>query len=147
MAPAHVGGLAGTAMLVIDMINSFDFPRAEKLTPKARAAVGPVLALRAAVEAAGMPVICVNDNFGEWHSEKAKLFDRAATHETEIVDRLRPTQSQQALRIDQERGVVDYQAGIGDAHPHRESTAAHRRQAALMAYRFGYSTSCLTERA
>jgi nicotinamidase-related amidase len=64
------------ALLIIDMINPFDFEDAERVLPKARRAADVILKLREQADANGMPVIYVNDNFGEWHSEKSRLVDR-----------------------------------------------------------------------
>lgn len=76
-APARDQGRGSVALLIIDMINRFDFEDAESLIDAARRAAGPILHLRAQAEAAGCPVIYVNDNFGEWHSEKSKLLESA----------------------------------------------------------------------
>lgn len=59
------------------MINSFDFAGGEALRLGAVAAAKTILKLRAAADAASIPVIYVNDNFGEWHSEKSRLVERA----------------------------------------------------------------------
>jgi nicotinamidase-related amidase len=67
----------GTALLIIDMINGFDFEGAEALRPKAKQAAEAILALRDQADAADFPIVYVNDNFGEWHSEKSKLVERA----------------------------------------------------------------------
>ena len=64
-----------TALLIIDMINPLDFPGAERLFPKARAAAGRIAALRRGAQARGVPVVYVNDNHGEWHSDRARLIE------------------------------------------------------------------------
>jgi nicotinamidase-related amidase len=92
-APVHDAGRGGVALLVIDMINSFDFVGADALKPKAVEAVESILRLRAAAERAGWPVIYINDNFGEWHSEKSRLVERARDGGKEVVDRLQPDDS------------------------------------------------------
>ena len=58
-----------TALLLVDVINLFDFPRGVAL---ARRALGParrIARLRARAHAAGVPVIYVNDNWGRWRSD------------------------------------------------------------------------------
>jgi len=79
-APQRDRSPGGIALLIIDMISCFDFSGADALEPKARAAAGRIAALREAVERAGYPVIYVNDNFGEWHSEASRLVERALDH-------------------------------------------------------------------
>lgn len=76
-APGNGPSKGGVALLVIDMINCFDFPGAELLEPRAIKAAMRIAALRTQFESAGFPVIFVNDNFGEWHSEASRLVERA----------------------------------------------------------------------
>jgi nicotinamidase-related amidase len=67
--PAH----AGTALLVIDMISTWDFPDAGKIV-RAAAAIAPRIgALKRRCVRAGVPVIYVNDNRGGWRSEFREL--------------------------------------------------------------------------
>lgn len=80
----------GAALLIIDVINRFDFEGGETLRRYAEAIVEPILALRAAMDREGLPTIYVNDNFGEWHSEKSKLVARAQKNDDDFVDRLAP---------------------------------------------------------
>lgn len=75
-APSRDQPRGGLALLIIDMINSFDFPGADDIREPARRAAGAILELRDQAERAGVPVIYVNDNFGEWHSEKSRLVER-----------------------------------------------------------------------
>jgi nicotinamidase-related amidase len=59
------------------MLNCFDFSGGDVLKQKAAGVAKAIAALRQQVEAAGHSVIYVNDNFGEWHSEKSRLVERA----------------------------------------------------------------------
>jgi nicotinamidase-related amidase len=60
---------APAALLLVDVINGYDFEGAEKLIPRARPVV-PILAdLRKRAKAAGMPVIYANDNFQRWRDD------------------------------------------------------------------------------
>jgi nicotinamidase-related amidase len=77
-------------LLIVDMINRFDFEHADRLKAQAERIVQPILTLRAAMDAAAAPVIYVNDNFGEWHSEKSKLVTAAREQGGEVVGRLAP---------------------------------------------------------
>ncbi len=81
------------ALLIVDMINDLDFPGGEHLRPKAEAAAKRIAALRDRADAAGLPTIYVNDNFGHWHSEKSRIIDhclRADSAGHALVERLRP---------------------------------------------------------
>lgn len=77
VAPARDQPGNGTALLIIDLINRFDFTGAEKLLPRARKAAEVILSLRAEADEADIPVIYVNDNFGQWHSERSALIEHA----------------------------------------------------------------------
>lgn len=57
------------ALILIDVINGFDFEGSEKLASDALEAAPRILALRRAAHAARVPVIYVNDNFGRWRSD------------------------------------------------------------------------------
>jgi nicotinamidase-related amidase len=89
-APHHDRGRGGVALVIIDVINRFDFDGGEELRKEAQRIIDPILALRDAADAANAPVIYVNDNFGEWHSEKSRLIARARPFGGELVARLAP---------------------------------------------------------
>jgi nicotinamidase-related amidase len=77
-APFHdAPETGGAALLIIDLINTLDFSGAAAMRGAVEAVVEATLRLRDAADAAKMPVIYVNDNFGEWHSEQSKLVARA----------------------------------------------------------------------
>jgi nicotinamidase-related amidase len=65
----------GTALLLIDFINAMDFSGAEAMAPSAIAAARTVARLREAADAAKVPVVYVNDNYGQWHSERSRIVD------------------------------------------------------------------------
>jgi len=67
--PAH----DGTALLVIDMISTWDFAGAEKIVRGAVAIAPRIAALKQRCVRAGVPVIYVNDNRGRWRSEFREL--------------------------------------------------------------------------
>lgn len=77
---ARIDGQApgGVALLIIDMINSLDFPGAEKLLSKAGAVAKTVLALRDQADKLKVPVVYVNDNYGQWHSDKSRIVEHYA---------------------------------------------------------------------
>lgn len=73
IAPARDQPGDNVALLIIDMINCFDFEGAERLLPGAVRAAEAIIELRHKADNAKAPVIYVNDNFGEWHSERSAL--------------------------------------------------------------------------
>jgi nicotinamidase-related amidase len=57
------------ALLIIDMINAFDFEGAEVMFPRVLAAAKATAALKRRARHSGVPVVYVNDNFGKWRSD------------------------------------------------------------------------------
>lgn len=57
-----------SALLLIDVINEFDFPGSEDLLRYALPAAEQIAVLIGRMRARGVPVIYVNDNFGRWNS-------------------------------------------------------------------------------
>lgn len=78
------------ALLIIDMVSCFDFEGADILQPKALKAAQAVRHLKDVFERKSWPIIYVNDNFGEWHSERSRLIARALEHENPVTALLRP---------------------------------------------------------
>jgi nicotinamidase-related amidase len=73
----HEGDGGATALLVVDMLNPYEHPEAERLAERvADALPGVRTALRRADEAE-TPVIYVNDNYGDWNSSSEELARQA----------------------------------------------------------------------
>ncbi|MET8164465.1 isochorismatase family cysteine hydrolase [Streptomyces sp. NPDC005329] len=69
--------MSKTALIVIDMINTYDHPDAELLLPSARKMVPVAAGLLDRARRAGETVVYVNDNFGQWRSHHGELLDKA----------------------------------------------------------------------
>src|SRR4051812_14443483 len=69
------------ALVVIDMINTYDHEDAERLRESAEDAVPVIGELVRRARDAGAPVIYVNDNFGQWRSDQDALVDDALAGE------------------------------------------------------------------
>jgi nicotinamidase-related amidase len=63
------------ALLLIDVINDFDFEEGEQLLRLALPVGKNIAALKKRAKAAGIPSIYVNDNFGRWQSDFKKIVD------------------------------------------------------------------------
>ncbi len=86
--------VAGTALLLIDVINDLDFEGADALIAEAEAMARRLARFTRRARTAGVPIIYVNDNFGQWRSD----FRQTVAHCTspaspgrEVSRRLRPT--------------------------------------------------------
>ena len=64
---------ASTALLLIDVINDFEFENGEQLLKLAMPVGENIAQLKSLVKGAGLPVIYVNDNFGKWQSDLNKI--------------------------------------------------------------------------
>lgn len=60
---------SGVALLLIDVINDFDFDDADKLLRYALPMAQQLAAFKARAKREAIPVIYVNDNFGRWRSD------------------------------------------------------------------------------
>jgi nicotinamidase-related amidase len=81
-----------TALLIIDMINDLNFEEGDDLRAQAQAVAPVIVKLRDQAESAGVPVIFVNDNFSQWHSERSRIVEYVATTRgADIAALLSPT--------------------------------------------------------
>jgi len=83
------------ALLLIDVINDFDFPGADQLLRYARPMARNLLRLKRRAYKAGVPVIYVNDNFGRWKSDFRRTLDHCARcgRGRDVVRLLRPEEN------------------------------------------------------
>src|ERR1051325_7919719 len=82
------------ALLLIDVINDFDFPEANQLLRYARPMAKKLLQLKRRAQKAGVPVIYVNDNFGRWKSDFRRTVEHCANARgSELVRLLRPEEN------------------------------------------------------
>lgn len=64
---------AGAALLLIDVINDFEFEGGEALFELALPVGKQIAKLKQVARNAGIPAIYVNDNFGKWQSDLKKI--------------------------------------------------------------------------
>jgi nicotinamidase-related amidase len=84
------------ALLIIDMINAFDFEGAEAMLARALAAARATAALKRRARQAGVPVVYVNDNFGKWRSDFRRLLEHC------LQDKVRGKPIAEVLKPDEE---------------------------------------------
>jgi nicotinamidase-related amidase len=68
---------APSALVVIDMITTYDFPDADAVARHAPAAVENIARLLDRARDEGIEVIYVNDNHGDWNSSREELLEKA----------------------------------------------------------------------
>ena len=64
---------SATALILIDVINDFEFPEGDQFLRLAVPAARKIAALKRRAKEAGIPAIYVNDNFGRWRSDFKKI--------------------------------------------------------------------------
>ncbi|HEV2884239.1 MAG TPA: isochorismatase family cysteine hydrolase [Pyrinomonadaceae bacterium] len=69
----NVPDRAGVALLLIDVVNDFEFEGGEELLQLAMPVGKNIANLKRLAKQAGVPVIYVNDNFGKWQSDLNKI--------------------------------------------------------------------------
>jgi nicotinamidase-related amidase len=72
---------SNAALLLIDVINDFDFPEADQLLELAHPVGKNIAALKKQAKAVDIPCIYVNDNFGKWQSDFKKIVARCTADE------------------------------------------------------------------
>ena len=86
--------MRGTALLLIDVINDLAFEGSQSLVVQAEAMASRLAALKRRAAAAGVPVIYINDNFGQWRSDFRKTVAHCTARSSpgrRVSRRLRPT--------------------------------------------------------
>jgi nicotinamidase-related amidase len=86
--------VAGSALLLIDVINDLAFKGSEVLVAQAEPMARRLAALKRQATGAGLPVIYVNDNFGRWRSDFRQTVAHCTARSSpgrRVSQRLRPT--------------------------------------------------------
>lgn len=89
-----------TALLIIDMINDFNFTEGEALAAKSKQIVEPILKLKSHFYKKELPVIYINDHYNLWQADFEKIMDYC-TNETssEIINKIAPEKDQDYFLI------------------------------------------------
>ena len=81
------------ALLIVDVINDFNFPEAKQLMRYAPSMARKIAALKQRAKRAGVPVLYVNDNFGRWRSDVRSLVEHCRKGKArQMIDLLRPAE-------------------------------------------------------
>jgi nicotinamidase-related amidase len=100
-----------TALIVIDMLSSYDFEDAEKLIPAVEETLPQIEGLVERALDADVLTIYVNDNYGDWHSNRDALLSRALKGEHKrLVEPIAP--SDEALFVVKARHSIFFQTPL-----------------------------------
>ena len=86
--------VAGTALLLIDVINDLAFDGSDAIVTQAESMAGSLARLKRRAAAAGVPTIYINDNFGQWRSDFRRTVAHCIARSSpghRVSSRLRPT--------------------------------------------------------
>jgi nicotinamidase-related amidase len=87
----HGEGSGHSALLVIDVLNPYDHEDSDPLAESAARALRPIESLLGRAREQEVPVIYVNDSYGDWNTSSAQLAEKAmdGAH-PELVEPLLP---------------------------------------------------------
>lgn len=103
--------MSRSALIVIDMINSYDHPDAQRLARSVERTLPTMVDLVRRAADDGVPTIFVNDNFGAWTSNREELVERALEGEYRaLVEPIRPERD--ALFVVKARHSVFYETPL-----------------------------------
>jgi nicotinamidase-related amidase len=104
--------MENSAVVVIDMIHTYDHADVDLLLPSAAKAVPVIVRLIQRARKRGVPVIYVNDNFGEWRSHHGEILETAlAGAHADLVEPLRP--DEESLFVVKARHSIFYETPLG----------------------------------
>jgi nicotinamidase-related amidase len=83
-------GSSKAALIVVDMLNRYDHPDADRLKESARDVVPVIADMIQSARAADAPVVYVNDNHGDWTAGRRKLTEWALGGDPSLVEPIRP---------------------------------------------------------
>ncbi len=82
------------AVIIVDVINDFDFPEAKQLARFIPELADKIARLKRRAKAAKVPVIYVNDNFGRWRSDFRALIEHCRKGKARsLIEQLYPEQA------------------------------------------------------
>ena len=93
MPDNNVRHTSQVALVLIDVINHFEFPDGDRLLKQALPMAARLARLKQRCRSAGIPAIYVNDNFGQWRSDAKSLIARCLDSSCAgkpFVEQLRP---------------------------------------------------------
>jgi nicotinamidase-related amidase len=80
-----------TALLVVDMLNTYEHDDSDRLAESVREALPRIADLTERARAGEAALVYVNDNYGDWNSSSSELAERAlAGRRPELVEPLLP---------------------------------------------------------
>ncbi|ROQ23499.1 nicotinamidase-related amidase [Streptomyces sp. PanSC19] len=103
--------MAKSALVVVDMLSLYEHPEAELLLPSVREALPGIRTALERARQADVPVVYVNDNFGQWRSHHGELLESAlAGPHGDLVEPIKP--DEHALFVLKARHSIFYETPL-----------------------------------
>lgn len=81
------------ALIIIDMINDFDFEHGEALASKASVISHNIYSLKEQCKKEQIPIIYVNDHYNLWRADIEKLYDYCSNYISDpILEKVKPSE-------------------------------------------------------
>lgn len=92
--------MSKTALLIVDMINDFNFAEGEALAENTKKIIEPILSLKKTFNEKDMPVIYINDHYNLWQADFEKIMDYCSNETSdEIIKKIAPKKNQDYFLI------------------------------------------------
>ncbi len=83
-----------SALLIIDMINDFNFTHGNLLLTHANPIIEPILHLKGSMKEQGLPIIYINDHYNLWQADFGKIIDTCKNEKNEtLIEKIKPTEN------------------------------------------------------
>ncbi|WLR55120.1 isochorismatase family cysteine hydrolase [Mesobacillus subterraneus] len=92
--------MSKAALLIIDMINDFNFDAGKTLAIHTRKIIDPILTLKRSFNKSDMPVIYINDHYNLWQADFEKIIDHCSNETSdELIKKIAPEKNQDYFLI------------------------------------------------
>ena len=82
------------ALLIIDMINDFNFTDGDMLLAHAKNIIEPILHIKKVMKKQGLPTIYINDHYNLWLAHFGKIINTCRNEENkEFIQKIKPTEN------------------------------------------------------
>lgn len=86
------------ALLIIDMINDFNFNYGDMLLEHTRSIIEPIVELKKHMKKNGYPIIYINDHYNLWQADYDKIIETCKNEKNEqLIERIKPEQDEYFL--------------------------------------------------
>lgn len=83
------------ALLIIDMINDFDFNNGDMLLQHTKAIMDPIIELKGYMKEKGYPIIYINDHYMLWQADYNKIIETCKNERNaNLIERIKPEQDE-----------------------------------------------------